>query len=245
MDSLLPLSGERSHFAQVYMFDSAQEQLQFRHETHSNLQLDVLQLMSAILRDINPYIQFRRNSTERIAENAQLTIRLTMLNPTVRDPRRYNRPTADEVAAIIVQPENDNEPLDRDIVIQRRTGQLRRISQHSPSYIPMRYPLIFPHGEEGWHPLIPLAGINLTDNDNLHARRRTRVNSESENDDDMQDAPRHGRGDSKKVSQSQYYAFQLQNRGDVFCPLFHARRLCQEYCVDAWICAESNRLQWV
>ena len=44
----------------------------------------------------------------------------------VRDPRRYNRPTADEVAHIIVQPENDNEPLDRDIIIQRRnTGELQ------------------------------------------------------------------------------------------------------------------------
>ena len=163
MGSLLPPPGERPRFAQVYMFDSAQEQLQFRHETHPNLQLDILQLLSAILQDINPYVQFWQNSAERIARNAQLTIRLTMLNPTDRDPRRYNRPTADEVAAIIVQPENDNEPLDRDIIIQRRnTGELRRISQHSPSYIPMRYPLIFPHGEEGWHPLIPLTDINLS-----------------------------------------------------------------------------------
>src|SRR5437667_6272170 len=182
MVSLLPPPGERPRFAQVYMFDSAQEQLQFRHETHPNLQLDVLQLMSAILRDINPYVQFWRNSAERIAENAQLTIRLTMLNPTVHDPRRYNRPTADEVAAIIVQPENDNEPLDRDIVIQRRTGQLRRISQHSPCYIPMRYPLIFPHGEEGWHPLIPLTDINLMENVNLHARPRTHINPDSDDD---------------------------------------------------------------
>ena len=70
MNNLLSPPGERSRFTQVYMFDSAQEQLQFRHETHPNLQLDVLQLMSAILRDINSYIQFWRNSIERIAENA-------------------------------------------------------------------------------------------------------------------------------------------------------------------------------
>ena len=107
----------------------------------------------------------------------------------------------------------------------------------------MRYPLIFPHGEKKWHSFISLADINLTDNDNLHAHRRTRVNSEFENDDDMQDASRHERGDSKRVSQSQYYAFQLQNRDDVFSSLLHAGRLCQEYCVDAWVCAESNRLQ--
>jgi hypothetical protein len=90
MGSLLPPPGERPRFAQVYMFDFAQEQLQFRHETHPTLQLDILQLLSAILQDINPYVQFWQNSAERIARNAQLTIRLTMLNPTDRDPRRYN-----------------------------------------------------------------------------------------------------------------------------------------------------------
>jgi hypothetical protein len=42
-----------------------------------------------------------------------------MLNSTVRDPHRYSRPTADEVAAIIVRSEN-NEPFDRDIIIQHR-----------------------------------------------------------------------------------------------------------------------------
>src|SRR5438876_1031088 len=109
----------------------------------------------------------------------------------------------------------------------------------------MRYSLIFPHDEERWHSFIPFIDINLTDNDNLHACRRICVNSESENDDDMQDTSRHGRGDSKRVSQSQYYAFQLQNRGDVFSFLLHAGRLCQEYYIDAWVCAESNRLQWV
>ena len=225
------------------MVDSAQEQLQFRQETHPYLDVDILELLSTFLREVNPYVQFWRNAAQRIAENAQLTIRLTMLDPTVRGPRRYNRPTADEVAAIIVQPENDDEPLDRDIIIQHQhTGELQRISQHSPCYIPMRYPLIIPHGEEGWHPLIPLADINLADNVNLQARRHTHINSESEDDSDV---PRHGRGGSKRVSLSQYHAFQLHKRDGIFSPLLHAGRLCQEYCVDAWVCAESNRLQWV
>ena len=43
-----------------------------------------------------------------------------MLNPTIRDPRRYNLPTVNEVAAIIVQPENEGEPLNCDIIIQHR-----------------------------------------------------------------------------------------------------------------------------
>ena len=163
------------------MFDSAQEQLQCHHETHPNLQLDILQLLSTVLWEVNPYVQFWWNIAKWIAENAQLTIHLTMLNSTIHDPHHYNWPTADEVTAIIVQPKNDNESLNRDIIIQHRnTGELQRISQHSPHYIPMCYSLIFPHGKEGWHPLIPLADINLMDNDNLHAHCCTHINSESD-----------------------------------------------------------------
>jgi len=120
MGSLLPPPGETPRFAQVYMFESAQEQLQFRQEIHPYLAVDILELLSTVLQEVNPYVQFLRNVAQRMAENAQLTIRLTMLDPTVRDPRRYNRSAADEVAAIIVQPENDDEPLDRDIIIQYR-----------------------------------------------------------------------------------------------------------------------------
>ena len=58
MGSLLPPPGEQPRFAQVYMFDSAQEQLQFCREAHPNLQLDVLQLLSTVLREVNPYVQF-------------------------------------------------------------------------------------------------------------------------------------------------------------------------------------------
>ena len=72
-----------------------------------------------------------------------------MLNPTIRDPHRYNRSTANKVAAIIIQPENDNESLDRDIIIQRRNiSELQRISEHSFCYISIHYSLIFPHDKK-------------------------------------------------------------------------------------------------
>ena len=53
--------------------------------------------------------------------------------------------------------------------------------------------------------LIPLANTNLADNVNLHACLRVHI--DSDNDDNEENAPRHGRGGSTMVSQSQYYAF--------------------------------------
>ena len=80
--------------------------------------IDILGLLSTILQEVNSYIQFWRNAAQRIAENALLIIHLTMLDPTIRDSCRYNHPSTNEVAAIIIQPKNDDESLNRDIIIQ-------------------------------------------------------------------------------------------------------------------------------
>src|SRR5204863_7167542 len=60
MGSLLPPPDERPRFVQVYLYDSAEEQLQFRHETHPDLDLEILQLLSTVLRDVNPLVQYWR-----------------------------------------------------------------------------------------------------------------------------------------------------------------------------------------
>ena len=41
-----------------------------------------------------------------------------MLDPRENNLRHYNRPIVDEIAVIIIQSEDDNEPFEIDIVIQ-------------------------------------------------------------------------------------------------------------------------------
>ena len=36
----------------------------------------------------------------------------------------------------------------------------------------------------------------------------------------------------------------LQNHEGIFSPLLHAGRLCQEFCIDAWVCVEANGLNF-
>ena len=50
-------------------------------------------------------------------------------------------------------PGTGEEPVDRrDIVLQTRKGKFKRISELHSSYCPLRYPLLFPNGQQGWHP---------------------------------------------------------------------------------------------
>ena len=38
----------------------------------------------------------------------------------------------------------------RDIILERQSGRLKRISEFHPSYLALQYPLLFPYGEDGF-----------------------------------------------------------------------------------------------
>ena len=67
-----------------------------------------------------------------------------------RDRYRWNLPTADEVAVVI--PGDGTQSYGcRDIVVHRCNGPLRKISDGSPMYESLQYPLLFIYGEDGYH----------------------------------------------------------------------------------------------
>src|SRR5207248_1499063 len=73
---------------------------------------------------------------------------------------------------------------------------------------------------------------------------RTHIEEGGDEGEPDDDAPHREPGGSSRVTQAQYYTFQFQNREGVFSPILDAGRLNQEYVVDAWVCVESNRLNW-
>lgn len=74
------------------------------------------------------------------------------LNPAINHQRRYNKPTVQEVAAIIVGSDEDRLKLTREILLYKQEGGLKIISDDHPSYDPLHYVLIFPYGQNGWAP---------------------------------------------------------------------------------------------
>ena len=59
----------------------------------------------------------------------------------------YNSPVSDEIPVLMP---NDN-MSNRDVVLHYRDGGLRHISELHRSYDPLQYPLLFPHGTNGWY----------------------------------------------------------------------------------------------
>ena len=39
----------------------------------------------------------------------------------------------------------------RDIILEKKSGKLKRISELHPGYLSYQYPLLFPYSEDGYH----------------------------------------------------------------------------------------------
>ena len=88
-----------------------------------------------------------------LSVNDNISLCLKTIDARHYNQRRYNRPTASEVA--IIMPGTGEEQVDRrDIILQARSGRFKRISELHSAYCALRYPLLFPNGQQGWHPNI-------------------------------------------------------------------------------------------
>ena len=145
-------------FSQIYIYDSdLQHQAEIRLSYHHGL-LDksiVLQLHHMLQLD-NPYIKAFLSAKERLAFNSNVSLCLKTLDTKHLDRCRYNRPIVSEIAVII--PRTREEQIDqRYIILQGRNGRLQRISELHSTYCALRYPLLFPNDQQGWH-------LNMTSN---------------------------------------------------------------------------------
>jgi hypothetical protein len=117
---------------------------------HGHVDRGILIRLQDVLRQHNPYHAVYFTVMERIHNQQPTSLRLRTIVDKRTDHRRYNLPTASEVALIL--PGSGDEVFDRrDIVIHERDGRLKSISELRSDYLPLRYPILFPYGEQGWH----------------------------------------------------------------------------------------------
>ncbi len=156
-----------------------------------------------------------------------MDLKLRLIASRTKDARRYNVPTADEVAALMVG--DGFEAVDRrDVVLAQRAGPFQRISKLHVGYMALHYPLLFPYSEDGWHSNIPLNGVIAdADLDEDHA-------GESEL-----------RRKHCNVTMAEFYGYRLQHRDTDGIALLRGDRLRHQYIVDAYAAIEQNRLKYL
>ncbi|RIA91507.1 hypothetical protein C1645_692614, partial [Glomus cerebriforme] len=125
--SLLPDEGHTSVFAQLYIYDTMHEN-ENRHNIMRELDANILQYLTEMLDECNPYIQNFRQARDVILAEETTYISMLIYSDRSRDPHRYNVPTASDVAAIMIGDGYDVHPSNRDIFLKLRDGNLQRIS---------------------------------------------------------------------------------------------------------------------
>ncbi|KAJ6536048.1 hypothetical protein B0H19DRAFT_869878, partial [Mycena capillaripes] len=152
--AILPSNNHTPTYAQIYIHEP-RVALDYRMQNNTNLRRDTMEVLQKIITENHQYAPLFLHAHEVLAaaqhQTDEVSVRLRVA-PGVH-ARRGNLPTADE-AAVILPNQNSTDP--RDIIIRRRNGPLLRISDLHPAYTPLYYVLLFPYGDNGWHPDLKL-----------------------------------------------------------------------------------------
>ncbi|XP_076960289.1 uncharacterized protein LOC143636628 [Bidens hawaiensis] len=215
--SLLPDTGSKPKFAQLYIYDTDNENYlesgSSSNSASNTLDLTIISELKQMLDSQNHLVKSYRMARDCIEQNPCIELKLRIIGNRQKDGRTYNLPAASEVAALIVG--DIHEQLDtRDIVVKTQDGNLTPISELHPSYLPLQYPLIHVYGEDGYRIDIPHRGETLE--------------SESTNK-------------RKTTSMRQWFCYMIQDRVNQFSIIVNGRRLNQQYLVDAYTMIESKR----
>ncbi|XP_035835299.1 uncharacterized protein LOC110888420 [Helianthus annuus] len=163
MGSLLPQDGSKPKFSQLYIYDTDNEisnrQNVFgvtsnKSQVDEAIDVELIQQIKDMLDLENPFVKIYRMAKNCFQEDPHVNLKLQLIGKRDKDGRTYNIPSCSEVAALIVGDITDCVDR-RDIIVHTQTGNLIRISELHPSYLPLQYPLLFPFGDDGYRVDIP------------------------------------------------------------------------------------------
>jgi hypothetical protein len=193
-----------------------------------SLDLTTLDRLLTMMYNINPYVEVFKMARDMMAtEGAPMDLKLRLIAFRTKDARQYNVPTADEVAALMVG--DGSEAVDRrDVVLAQQASPFQRISELHVKYMALHYPLLFPYGENGWHPNIQLNGVIAdADLDENHVEKSELQRKHC------------------NVTMAEFYGYRFQHRDTDGIALLRGGRLRQQYIVDAYVAIEQNRLKYL
>ncbi|KAG5580980.1 hypothetical protein H5410_051607 [Solanum commersonii] len=131
---------------QVYFYDNEDDIID-KMLFSENLERIVTAKLLDILK-INPYSMFLKSLT-CIPNLSNFYIALKC--DSTLDQRTHNLPSVSEVAAILVDDDSNNVISTPHIHIYTHCDRSQLVYYYYGCYDSLQYPLLFPHGENGWH----------------------------------------------------------------------------------------------
>jgi hypothetical protein len=149
--SVLPENNARAAFSQIYV-TGGNDRSKAEHQavqSRSNLHVPLLFRIQTFLTNHNTYAQFFRMIGETRSPSDNSTYVLQNFARAGLDQRVYNEPRTLEVG-MVIDNDSDEEILPRSIILRTTGGGLYHVTDEFSGYLPIRYPLFFPFGDQGW-----------------------------------------------------------------------------------------------
>lgn len=162
--TLLPIESSTRSTAQLYDME-VQENLQCC--VMDGWDREIVATVQRVRSHVNTCFEMFLGAGEFIRNLGVLSVRLATDETAGVDLRTHNCPSYNEVAAIVL----DNVGAEGNMMLHQRGGELGRISDTVPAYDPLHFPLLFPHGEIGWHLAVPYQGDASSHNSNRFSSR--------------------------------------------------------------------------
>jgi hypothetical protein len=219
--SLLPMTNEPPKFLQLYVYDTTNEvnnRIQSLSSTDapaSPIRPEIVHELLKMLDEHNPFAKKFRLARERLNEHTNEEFIIRIVGAREGDPVQYNMPTTDDLAMLVIG-DFSLDTFKRDIIIETRNSELRRISSLHPAYMALQYPLLFPYGERGFQVGVLYSGLEARETNS-----RTHMT--------MQD----------------YYCYQFHYKSGQPNPFLSYGTLSNQAKVDARACIDENRLAYI
>ncbi|KAF8111948.1 hypothetical protein N665_0070s0018, partial [Sinapis alba] len=211
--SLIPSQGKIPKYLQLYIFDTNNKvnnrlKALGQNSTEGKLDESTVKRLIEMLDENNCLAKVFRRARDFYETNSGEEFNIRLVQDKGKG-KEYDLPSASEVAGLIVG-DMSSTSGERDIVVQFQSQTLQQIRDDHPLYMSLQYPLLFPYGEYGFHPEIPL---------NLEiGTSKTR----------------------QFVTLRQYYASQIQTRLNQGMTLIKGGRLLHQYAVDVYTSIERS-----
>lgn len=145
--SMVPTPDEPHQFLQIYFISSMVYQLNVRCNIQGAQQLKrrIIEQLQAFFHANNAVVNMFKTALERMPSDTHKFVIRADCTPTGEHVRRFNAPTVNDVAAIIV----GDPTKSRDIVVQRRSNIMHRVNETHRLYDALQYPIIYWQGQDG------------------------------------------------------------------------------------------------
>lgn len=145
--SLLPIPEQEPKFLQIYFTGNKEREVEQVCSITTQTRQEIISNLQKIFHEHNSLVRLFKTAIDQMPSDDYTVVIRAGKTPPGEHERRFNAPVIGDIAVVMVGTEFER----RDIIIHCRNANVQRVSETHRSYDALQYPVLFPHGVDGYH----------------------------------------------------------------------------------------------